>query len=220
MKVFQYAYPLKVVFIGLVFWSVTIKGQGTDSLRFEQCFQQINLPWLEQSNSNPDAEIWPDMVLLRTIQPGNTQELYFELNGQFFKSRRQPVDLWSKIEPSGTELGGFVATHWSALRDDQVKPFRYKSTHNEKSENTALPENQAAYPTSAVTTLDDTLAQVPEDLTYTYVLFFRNICVERQFNRKDLDDNWAQENATFIFNQTLKLTKVHQMMDALFVDKS
>ena len=62
-------------------------------------------------------------------------------------------------------------------------------------------------------------AVISKDYSFQYVLLYRNIWVERAFNQKDIDPRWAKENETYTFNQTLKLTKMHQIMDALFLIK-
>lgn len=168
------------------------------------------MPWQAlDTPSNSALNISPDMFVLRTIQPGGGQQVYFQLGKKFFKTRRLSGHSWNKVEQADTALADFIGTHWSALRDDLVKPFRLKQTIDEPSENIMSVKSQ---------THQASLDSI-QDFTYAYVMFYRNICVMPEFNRKDLDANWAEHNTTYIFNQTLKLTKMHQIMDSVFLDK-
>lgn len=198
----------------------TLQGQSSDSSRFHECFDEFIAFWDQQHlNAFFSEETPPDLVVLRTIQPGNVQELFFQSKNQSFKTRNHNDGSWAKIEPADTDLADFVVTYWPALRDDQVKPFRSIPNNKEESGNASVSEDKAISPSAAVSMSQDTKTQVVQDLTYAYVMYYRNICVQRHFNRKDLDISWAQENATYIFNQTLKLTEMHHLMDALFLPK-
>ena len=210
--------PLIIIIYGLIFCCWTVQGQNTDPLRFKACFEQLSTPWHEQkSNAGTDHLMPLDMVVYRSIEPGQIQQVVYAVKGQFYKSHRQSKGYWSSAKIIETELGDVVATHWSSLRDDQVKPFRPYPKNKETAVNASLSQNQEITKTLEEAVSERTQTEAPEDLAYRYVLFYRNICVERQFNCKDLDDSWAGKNAAYTFNQTLKLTKMHQIMDEVFL---
>lgn len=80
---------------------------------------------------------------------------------------------------------------WPALRDDMVKPFRSFSAHEQR----LLPCSHAV----------------------EMFLNHEGIKVVKKFNRRDLDPQFALDNQSYKFNQTLKLKILHQAMDSLFL---
>lgn len=153
------------------------------------------MPWTSKvAHTGYKEQLRPELIVFRVIQPGDVKELYYKLGTEYFCAQRHSDGSWNIKKQPQAELGDFIIKHWPALRDDLVKPFRLKQNNNTSSEK-------------------------PEDYRYSYVIYYRNICVERQFNRKDLDSSWAEDNATYIFNQTLKLTEMHRLMDNVFLSK-
>lgn len=166
-----------------------------------------------------DLDSSAELVLYRRIMPDNREEMYYLIKGQFFQTTRQVGEPWGKINTSDSVLGIYVMKHWPALRDDVVKPFRLKSQSTAGNIEIQNQNNSPDKNTRSITR-EHVLAATElnsKDLFFKYVLFYRNIMVEPEFYQKDIDPMWAEENATFTFNQTLKLTKMHQIMDALFL---
>jgi len=186
---------LAVTVTGLFFLPLGLQSQNSPNEVSSPCLEQGTMPWTSKvAPAGNQEQLRPDLIVFRVIQPGDAQELFYKLGAEYFCAQRHPDGSWNIKKQPQAELGDFMITHWSALRDDLVKPFRLKQNSNTSSEK-------------------------PEDYRYSYVIFYRNICVERQFNRKDLDSNWAEDNATYIFNQTLKLTEMHRLMDNVFLSK-
>ena len=168
-----------------------------------------------------NASFWTGMLPhLPTTNRADREELYYLEEGQFYQTKRKVGAPWGKINRSDSVLGFYVMDHWPALRDDLVKPFRQKPISSNAA---AGNQNQNAVDNKAISGQNLTeigvKSVISKDYSFQYVLFYRNIWVERAFNQKDIDPRWAKENETYTFNQTLKLTKMHQIMDALFLIK-
>lgn len=215
--------------------SMALSGQNNDANpeSFMQCFPSIDLSIFQPSNHQegsihpefiglPQGQLTmePSLVVFRKLEPSSIEELYVESEGEFFKSRRSVGAPWNKFEPADSLLGDFVKGHWSALRDDMMKPFRLKQTLNDEALTDNGTKDQASSVNKSIEQQKLELENNPaQETTYTYALFFRDICVNRAFNNKDFDARWAELNTTFIFNQTLKLTKMHHIMDSVFLHK-
>ena len=178
---------------------------------------------LEAQNAEVPMEIQElnaslELAVFRAIMPDDREELYYLEQGQFYLTKRKAGEPWGEINRADSVLGIYVKNHWPALRDDLVKPFRPKSKATDE---VVAAQNQSTIDNSA--SPDHHMKKAgaievnSEDYSFKYVLFYRNIIVEREFNQKDIDPRWAKENLTFTFNQTLKLTEMHQIMDALFL---
>ena len=167
-----------------------------------------------------DLDASVELAVFRKIVPEDREELYYLEEGQFYQTKRKVGAPWGKINQSDSVLGFYVMDHWPALRDDLVKPFRQKPISSNAA---AGNQNQNAVDNKAISGQNLTeigvKAVISKDYSFQYVLLYRNIWVERAFNQKDIDPRWAKENETYTFNQTLKLTKMHQIMDALFLIK-
>lgn len=191
-------------------WSFSVHAQNSESAYESICFQELGMPWQQHiSQSTPLSAIPPDLIVLRTIQPGGLQQVYYQSGNESFKAQGIVNKSWSSAEQSDLKLGKFISTHWSALRDDLVKPFRFKQKKEEGSDKFESSTNRDKLKND----------RSVKDYTYAYSLYYRNICVLRQFELKDLDEKWAEENANYIFNQTLKLTEMHGIMDSVFLQK-
>ena len=99
----------------------------------------------------------------------------------------------------------FVAHHWPALIDDQVKPFRLKNPPSDSPKQSELSDG-------------DSMQEIlGSRLKISYVLFHKNRCVNKEFYNRDIDSSLADINGAFVFNQTLKLVALHKLMDSLFL---
>ena len=172
------------------------------------CFAESNLPWSDDEFFKTQALNHPvSLVIFRAIEPTNRQELLFEIDQKIYRTHRLVGQSWNKPVAVDPSIARFMRQNWSALRDDLVKPFRAKLVQRIDDQ--------------SVRASDETeLAQIglsAQDRSYDYVLFYRDFCVTRQFRQKDLGLEWADYNQTFTFNQTLKLTKLHRMVDDVFL---
>ena len=191
-------------------WSFSVHAQNSESSHESICFQEQGMPWQQYiSQSTTLSAIPTDLIVLRTIQPGGLQQLYYQSGNESFKAQRIGNKSWSSAEQSDLKLGEFIAAHWAALRDDLVKPFRFKQKNEEGSDKFESSTNRDKLKNE----------RSLKDYTYVYSLYYRDICVLRQFELKDFDEKWAEENANYIFNQTLKLTEMHRIMDSVFLQK-
>lgn len=199
-----FSLTIKVWFL----WSFSVLAQNSESANESICFQELGMPWQQHiSQSTAVSAILPDLIVIRTIQPGGLQQVYYQSGNESFKAQGIVNKSWSIAENSDPKLGEFISAHWSALRDDLVKPFRFKQKNEEGSDKFESPTNLDKLKN------DRSL----KDYTYAYSLYYRNICVLRQFELKDFDEKWAEENANYIFNQTLKLTEMHRIMESAFL---
>lgn len=81
--------------------------------------------------------------------------------------------------------------YWSALRDDMVKPYRVLPSDGKQEE--------------------------PCGMFIDIFLNHRAINITKSYNQRDLDPQYAKENLSYGFNQTLKLKTLHEAMDSLFL---
>lgn len=172
------------------------------------CFAESNLPWSDDEFFKTQGFNHPiSLVIFRVIEPTNRQELLFEIDQKIYRTDRPWGQPWKKPLAVDPSIARFVRQNWSALRDDLVKPFRAKPVQRiDEQSNRTSDEPELAH-----------IGLSSQNRSYDYVLFYRDFCVTRQFEQKDLGLEWADYNQTFNFNQTLKLTKLHRMVDDVFL---
>jgi len=95
---------------------------------------------------------------------------------------------------SDTAISDFVANHYPALKDDEVKPYR-------SSAYTGTPE----------------LRKTPSPCFKYYSFHKDDRAFEKQFNDFDISNDSEGENLNYTFNQTLKLIELNQMMNNIIV---
>lgn len=133
------------------------------------------------------------------------QHLVYVIEGQVFLARRSNQESWRVMPTDSMPFDDFVAHHWPALIDDQVKPFRLKNSPSDSPEQSELSEG------------DSMQGILGSRLKISYVLFHKNRCVNKEFYNRDIDSGLAEINGAFVFNQTLKLVALHKLMDSLFL---
>jgi len=196
---------------------VLTQGTARDKPASKNCLHDQGVFWQEDIQPLFSHNNDPELIIFRHYlaeasktskdQVGGLleQHLVYVIEGQIFLARRSNQESWRVIPTDSMPFDDFVAHHWPALIDDQVKPFRLKNPPSDSPKQSELPDG-------------DSMQEIlGSRLKIYYVLFHKNRCVNKEFYNRDIDSSLAQINGAFIFNQTLKLVALHKLMDSLFL---
>ena len=196
---------------------VLTQGTARDKPASKNCLHDQGVFWQEDIQPLFSHNNDPELIIFRHYlaeasktskdQVGGLleQHLVYVIEGQIFLARRSNQESWRVIPTDSMPFDDFVAHHWPALIDDQVKPFRLKNPPSDSPKQSELSDG-------------DSMQEIlGSRLKISYVLFHKNRCVNKEFYNRDIDSSLAQINGAFIFNQTLKLVALHKLMDSLFL---